>query len=363
MQFLGTIDASTLNGSEQIFLPQGGTWRPTTTIAASDPDHPEVGVGLASPGAATVLAYGRAFGDPKQGFVMYEGGHNLNNGEVASRVAAQRAYFNFILLSGLLKSIAISDAKFPTTVTPGKTYPVSVTATGGVGTITYHWTNDCGGTFEDSTAASTRFIAPMEGGLCAVKVEVADGCGRANFSSEVSTIVKGPRTLDITITFPNGSADGPGKEVAPWPETELEELSVAIDRNGRPLTGEGPGKCPGCFVGENGQFIGPIIHLTVTGVVDYTFRVFTTLGEYVCKMEGAITAADLPRLETSVRPGPNGDRTEYEQRIIWTGRGQDGQKAGMGAYILMAELRYPADPTKGTRAKTEMSTKRFGHVR
>lgn len=363
MQFLGEIDGSTQNGSEQIFLPQAGGWRPTTTIAAADADHPEVGAGLASPGAATVLAYGRAFGDPNQGFILYEGGHNLNNGPLASRVAAQRAYFNFILLSGLQKAIAITEANFPTTVAPGKTYPVSVKASGGVGAITYHWTSDCGGAFEDSTAASTRFIAPAEGGLCAIKVEVADGCGRANFTSEVSTVVKGPRTLDVTVTFPNGSADDPGEEAPTWPDPGFEDLAVPVDRNGVPLPGDPAERCPGCFVGEDGRFIGPIIHLTVTGVVDYTFRIFTTLGEFVCQVEGSITAADLPRLASAVSQGPNGDRTEYEQRIIWTGRGADGRKAANGAYILMAELRYPADPEKGAKAKTETSLKRFGHMR
>src|SRR5690606_29157190 len=45
MQFMGSLDASTLNGSEQIFLPKAGGWRKTTTIAVSDPDHGQAGAG------------------------------------------------------------------------------------------------------------------------------------------------------------------------------------------------------------------------------------------------------------------------------------------------------------------------------
>jgi hypothetical protein len=363
MQFLGTVDGSMQNGSEQIFLPAATGWRTTTTIATTDPDHAQAGPGLPSPGPATVLAYGRAMGDANRGFVMYEAGHNLDAGPLASRVAAQRAYFNFILLSGLQKAIAITEAKFPETVNPNKTYPVSVKASGGVGQIRFHWTNDCGGTFADSAAASTQFIAPAEGGKCAIKVEVADECGRANFTSEVSSIVNGPRTLDVTVTFPNGSKSDPGKDRPVWPDPEFETHSVAIDRNGVPLPGTGPGKCAGCFVGEKGHFIGPIIHLTVTGVVAYQFRIFNTVGEYVGKLNGQVTAADLTRLASKSSSTAEGPRVEYEQRIIWTGRDDKGQKAANGAYILMAELDYPADLEKGVRAKKETYYKVFGHVR
>ncbi len=71
MQFMGNIDSATQNGSEQIYLPDALGWRPTTTIVGWDPDHPDIpGV---SPGQAAVFAYGRGFGDPDNGLVMYEG--------------------------------------------------------------------------------------------------------------------------------------------------------------------------------------------------------------------------------------------------------------------------------------------------
>ena len=45
LQFIGDEDDVTNNGSERIYLPKSGGWRPTTTILAYDPDHLQVGSG------------------------------------------------------------------------------------------------------------------------------------------------------------------------------------------------------------------------------------------------------------------------------------------------------------------------------
>ena len=156
MQFLGTLDASTQNGSEEIYLPKAAGWRSTTTVAVYDPDDPDV-PGL-SPGPAAVVAYGRAFGTA--GMVMVNAGHALDQGTVSSRVAAQRAYFNFLLLAGVQKQVLISNALFPAAMAPGATYTLSADVSSGVGPYTYIWTCSCGGMFSDSTSNPTVFTAP-----------------------------------------------------------------------------------------------------------------------------------------------------------------------------------------------------------
>lgn len=378
MQFLGSLDASTLNGSEQIFLPKAAGWRSTTTIAAFDTDHPETGSGKPSPGPATVLAYGRAFGDAKMGMIMFEGGHDLDAGTLESRVAAQRAYFNFILLSGVQKAISLVEPVFPDSFVAGRTYTLSVSASGGVGAMAFLWTNDCGGTFSNPKAASTKFTAPATSGKCVVKVEVTEACGRVNFSSVVSNIVpNGPggdsdvgaiserkRTLDVFVTFANGSKSDPGKGVETVAnDATLHTTSVAVDKHGIPLPGFTEGKCATCNIGEEGRFIGPVIHLAVTGPVEYSMKIFNTFGEFVGDMNGRVSPSDLPLLESRTVPTGGGFSTRYLQRIVWTGRSNDGQLAGTGAYILDADLRYPADPARNAPAASESFYRKFGHVR
>ena len=383
MQFLGSMDAATQNGSEQIFLPKSGGWRKSTTIAVSDPDHPETGSGKASPGPAAVLAYGRAYGDSRMGMVMEQGGHDLNAGSVEARVAAQRAYFNFILLAGVHKAIAIVEPVFPDSLVGGKNYTMTVSASGGVGTISYQWSSDCGGTFSNPKGATTVFKAPSKAGKCVLKVEVSDQCGRLNFSSVVSNIVPGDgnddppidtipppvlvekRTLDVFVTFANGSKSDPGtgKDRTPDFDVSFPNVIVAVDKSGNPIKGTTDGKCTNCQVGSNGVFIGPIINLAVTGPVHYLLTIYSTLGEFIGRAEGRVSEDDLPLLDSETVGDKDGERVRYLQRIIWTARSQDGQRVGSGAYILHAELRYPADAAKGIRASTETYLKRFGHVR
>src|SRR5690606_18838807 len=173
-----------------------------------------------------------------------EGGHDLNSGSIASRVAAQRAYFNFILLAGVQKAISISEPEFPESFAAGRTYPLHVSASGGVGEISYHWTSDCGGGFSEAKAASTLFTAPASAGKCVVKVEVSDPCGRVNFSSVVSNIVstdpqdtlppsipEAKRTLDLFVTFANGSKSDPGNGAAIEPyDRNFPNVAVAVDK-------------------------------------------------------------------------------------------------------------------------------------
>jgi len=183
MQFLGTLDASTLNGSEQIYLPNAAGWRQSTTIAVYDPDNSDIPG--TSPGPAAIVAYGRAFGTA--GMVMVNAGHALDQGTLSSRVAAQRAYFNFLLMAGVQKQILISNPVFPAKVSAGATYTVSAAASGGIGPYTYKWSSSCGVTFSNPTSPATSFTAPGSFTTCTIKFEVQDACGRINFASRAYT--------------------------------------------------------------------------------------------------------------------------------------------------------------------------------
>lgn len=376
MQFLGTLDESTLNGSEQIFLPKAAGWRKTTSIAISDPDHGEIGTGKASPGPAAILAYGRAFGDPKMGMVMVEAGHDLNTGTVASRVAAQRAYFNFLLLAGSQKAISITGTGLDQKLAAGRTYDLGVNAAGGVGTLSYRWTSDCGGAFSAPGAARTTFTVPAAAARCALKVEVSDQCGRVNFTSEVASVSdsggtgpngddghtadQGGKASNVTVTFANGSASDPGKGTRiTGSDLTYPDLSVAVDKSGNPLPGSGNGKCGTCPVEGPEGFVGPIINLTLAGQAEYRLKIYSTLGEFVCELEGKVEPSDLPLLQIKVI----GDHVGYIQRIVWTGRSRNGERVATGAYILNAELRYLADPARGLAPATRTYLRTFGHMR
>ncbi len=198
MQFMGNIDAATQNGSEQIYLPDASGWRSSTTVVGWDPDHPDIpGV---SPGAAAVFAYGRGFGDPNNGLVMYEAGHDLNDGSSAG-VAAQRAFFNFLLLGGIEnESQPTITLDVPDTIScePAE---VSTTNAGGEPPYTTFWANDCGGSFSDPSDPNATFTPPevTEATSCLIRQTVIDECGRFNFATTTITIDNPEITIDKAV--------------------------------------------------------------------------------------------------------------------------------------------------------------------
>jgi uncharacterized repeat protein (TIGR01451 family) len=196
-QYLGKIDTATTNGSEEIYLPKpGGGWRPTTKVLAWDPTDTDVP--SKSPGPASVLAYGRGFGNSNNGLVMEEAGHSLA-GNGVDNIAAQRAFFNFQLLAGIEHSPR-ATVTAPSSVEPGQTVPVSGVPSGGSGTYTLKWESDCGGSFANPTAASTTFTAPTgitSPTACNIKLVVTDSCGRVAFGFATTT-VQPPADLSLT---------------------------------------------------------------------------------------------------------------------------------------------------------------------
>lgn len=181
MQFMGVLTNATQNGSEDWYIPLStGGWNTTTkrAVTTNNGNAPREGV---------LLAYGPAYGNTSNGTVMYVGGHDLDNsGTSEEKVAAQRSYFNFVLYSTIKKKLTFT-ASIPTNIIPGSTVPVSATVTPGTGIppYTYQWTSRLGGTFANSTAASTTYTAPLllVDTSDVITITVSDACGRANFNA------------------------------------------------------------------------------------------------------------------------------------------------------------------------------------
>ena len=188
MQFMGGLDESLTNGSEEIFIPHT-QWRPETVIGGWDPDNDEVSGNQ----VAAVLAYGPAFGDPTKGKVMYMAGHRHDGRNDPDYVAAQRAFFNFSFNAAIEKSIRLGTGILPasSTLTQFEASEFSVVASGGTGAgYIYSWSSSCGGMFSDPTSATTNFT-PYTSGVCVITCEVSDACGRRSFSSVPYTVELG----------------------------------------------------------------------------------------------------------------------------------------------------------------------------
>lgn len=169
---------------------------------------------------------------------------------------------------------------------------------------------------------------------------------------------------DFYATFPNGEIDNPASGLKPALSEPVDFVSIGAD--GKPLPGTGPGKCPACRVGENGRFTGPVFHLRTRRPVTWKFRIFSNLGMRVAEAEGTVTPEDLNFLdfaEDATTPGAGPGRKVYLQRVVWNGRAGNGQMAATGAYILLAEFHFDADPESGAPAGTDRRTLRFGLLR
>ena len=154
MQFIGIMDGATRNGSEQIYVPGSLGWRATTTISIYDQNY--VNAAITYPNTAAIIAYGPAFGN--KGLIMYEAGHRLDqSGTVAEQVAAQRAFFDFLLNAGTQTQLMITppDISSQTTSTcSGIAFNASPTGT--PANTTYTWSAPTGTGFTGGSAQSTQ---------------------------------------------------------------------------------------------------------------------------------------------------------------------------------------------------------------
>jgi hypothetical protein len=201
MQFLGTIDAATQNGSEQIYLPVV-SWRGTTKIGVWDAT--QVDVPGKSPGKAAVLAWGPGLGDPNRGKVMLEASHSIAKATAPANIAAQRAFFNFAFLTTNERAVIPDISSVPVTYNSGTNAVLSYSLPSGApaGTYSATWSSSCGGSFSPnpSTGTSTTFTPPVVTSLtnCVISLEITDGCGRKTFDSK--SVVVNPCTLTVGTT-------------------------------------------------------------------------------------------------------------------------------------------------------------------
>jgi hypothetical protein len=186
MQFMGTIDAATQNGSEQIYLPKT-SWRAGAKIYVWDPTHADVP--SVSPGAAAVLISGRGFDDPSRGRVMLEAGHRHNGGTTPANIAAQRAFFNFSLFTATEKAVVPNFSAVPDTMYSNVGYSFSFTLPPGYNPadFTILWSSTCGGTFSPNNQASTTYTPPTSAypTTCIIYATITDACSRVFANSKI----------------------------------------------------------------------------------------------------------------------------------------------------------------------------------
>lgn len=199
MQFVGRLDNALQSGSEKVYLPRlGSGWRSTSTVAVWDPGQTDVLSGN-SPGPAGIVIYGRAFGDPAKGFIVYEASHSLVTGNTSENVDAARVYGNTLLLAGIQKRPSI-NVTAPTTILSGQTVSLSATVSGGQPPYTVTWISSAGGTFANPHALSTTYTAPTVAASTNIilRLTVTDACNRFNFYPKLATIVPKVMTLSKT---------------------------------------------------------------------------------------------------------------------------------------------------------------------
>lgn len=204
MQFMGIMDAATLNGSEQIFIPVNGFgsgWRSTTVTGVYDPDHPQRASNNPEHRAA-VLAYGRAFGDPNRGYVMMQASHNIAKANAPANIAAQRAFFNFSFMAAKVKSPDPQiTVDFPTILAgTSQTLSFSVQPPRTISEFTILWESSCGGSFTPNNAQSVTFTAPVVSNpiTCNITITLTDQCGRVYKSTTVVDVICG---LNVTTVL------------------------------------------------------------------------------------------------------------------------------------------------------------------
>ena len=208
-QYMGVTDDAHQGGSEQIYLPVlNGSWRTTTQLINYDPTHQDVPTKSAGP--ASAIAFGRAYGNPANGYAMYEGGHNIG-GTGVDEIAAQRAFWNFSLLSAIDKVPVITALTLANVVRSGNVYAASVTASSPNGSaLSYQWSSSCGGTFSTPTAATTNFTAPIVAvpTNCTITVVVTDACGRASSQTKLIQVLPPYTNPDVNVTWVNVPVPG-----------------------------------------------------------------------------------------------------------------------------------------------------------
>jgi gliding motility-associated-like protein len=189
MQFLGIMDGGITNGSEQVYIPLSGTnWRNSTKIGIIDQKNY---------GAA--LVYGRAYGLATNGLVLYQGGHDLA-GTTAAFINAQKAFFNFSLLSIIDKQkyfkpeIIGADGMIA-----GETYDLKLQLPSNLNPNNYQikWSSNAGSITTIGNGQSIKFTPNGTQELVNITVTLVDLCNRYFFAIKEAVIIPLPEALSI----------------------------------------------------------------------------------------------------------------------------------------------------------------------
>ena len=243
MQFMGTIDAATQNGSEQIYLPMSAGWRASTKIGVYDPTQGQTISGAANHRAA-VLAYGRAYGDNNRGYAMLEAAHDLAKAGGTASIAAQRAFFNFSILSAIERAVTPTitlSGGSNDTLFSGVPVNFAFTLPGGASAAGYtiNWTASCGGTFSPNAATQNVSFTP---GIvtaptpCIIYVTISDACGRS-FANDYKIVVA--CSMAATATATNPTCGGSNGVISMAPTGGTAPYTYNWNRGGTTGTGTG----------------------------------------------------------------------------------------------------------------------------
>ncbi|HEY1023790.1 MAG TPA: gliding motility-associated C-terminal domain-containing protein [Sphingobacteriaceae bacterium] len=191
MQFIGKLDFAAMGGTENYYLPlKTGKWRNNVKVLVTNTNNNEVPA--ISNGPAAVSAYGRAFDDPKNGWVMYQGGH-FHNGSTnipgPDHIALQRAFFNFSLMSvvdrqnnGVKPQITASSV-----MSGGSPYPVKFSVPPGIDLSRYsiRWTASSGRIEPDESSEEIIYTpsADQRIKIALITLVLTDACGRQYFTT------------------------------------------------------------------------------------------------------------------------------------------------------------------------------------
>jgi uncharacterized repeat protein (TIGR01451 family) len=212
LQFMGITSPALSGGSQEIYPPLSGGWRTTTTVAMWQTNHP-ANIGTYPTGVAAALVYGRAFGNPNLGMVLYQGSHTFASGSIAENIGAARVLGNLWLDNGIEMAPRISPQ-----FTLDNTYlaggqvelPIGISSKKNASLQSVEWTSSCGGVFQLTDSLSPLFTFPnvSSESTCIITVKVVDVCGRSSFETFTMNVVPSKTNPDVNITFVNTSVPG-----------------------------------------------------------------------------------------------------------------------------------------------------------
>ena len=190
MQFVDSIDALGLDGSNKVFIPDSTSnsiWRNTTKLGVYDEGN--LGVTGDTSEEAGIIVYGPAKGETGAGEVLYLGNFS-NTGNNASkrndRIIMERTFFNFSFLAAHSKNPKVETHNLSGAVTNGDSVSVVITTNEeDSANYTFAWTTNGSGSFDDSTLQNPTYFFGFYGDTTTVVITVnmIDDCGRIGFLS------------------------------------------------------------------------------------------------------------------------------------------------------------------------------------